>query len=476
MSDETSFDLEKLALLAHLREAEDLTSTRIIPRKPGTPLPLSFTQEWVWRRCRFQPFNPFYNNASAFILEGALDEEALEKSLHEIIRRHESWRTRFMVEGSGVAQVVLADFPLKIGSLDLSRELNLENAARSLAGKIARQPFDLTGAPPLRATLLKLGNQKYALVLVAHHIIADGWSAGLFGRELSALYPAYQSGKIPARPTLPIQYGDYTLWQRQGLEGGRLAELLEWWQTRLAGVGQGTSLAGQKPRPGPPTFAGKAISLAFTRPLTDKLTRLSRQEGVTLFTLMLAAFKTRLFYYVREENIVVGTPVANRTPLETEGLLGCFVNSVVLRSDLAGNPTFRGLLQREKKVCQEAFAHQELPFIRLVEALQPGRADWPHPFFQIYFEYNNTLTRGRLQLPGLELRPLNFEPGTTRYDLNMMLEDRETGLGGWLQYATDLYEEAFMRGFALNYTKLLEQVATDPDRPLSELVYNLDPA
>ncbi len=474
----SAFSLEKLELLARLCQSEEL-SPALLPitaRSKDAPVPLSYTQEWVWTRCQAFPYNPFYNTTSAFILEGNLDISALESSLNEIIRRHEIWRTRFRLENNQPYQYILPEFELEVPLLDLRQHHELEAQARHLAEEQARQPFDLSGGNLLRATLLELDEQRHTLLLVVHHIIADGWSGGLFVRELATLYPAFQAGQPSPLPALPVQYADYTLWQRHWLQGETLGNLLDYWKNQLAGIRNGISLPGQKLSSGPPSFAGKTLPVTFPRPLTEALTRLSRQEGVTLFTLLLAAFKALLFYYCRNEDIVVGTPVANRSRVETETLLGCYVNLLVLRSDLSGNPTFRELVRRENKVCQDAFAHQDLPFVKLVEALQPDRENWPHPFFQVKFEYNNTPTRARLQLPDLHLRPLEFEPGTVRYDLNLILEDRRNGLGGWLQYAADLYEDTFIIRLEQNYQKLLAKITANPSSHLLELISGLDPA
>ncbi|NWJ45587.1 MAG: hypothetical protein HXX08_06890 [Chloroflexi bacterium] len=467
---------EKLALLARLIQAEGLASsaTDAIPKhNPSELIPASYSQEWVWKRCQQAPNSPFYNSAFALILEGKLNRASLEESLREIVRRHAAWRTAFSLIDGTLCQQINPEPVFELNYYDLSvvNEAEQYIETEKLAVHQAHKLFDLNCVPLIRAALLKHTDTRHVLALVVHHIIADGWSTGLFIKELAVLYPAFSNGNSSPLPELPIQYPDYTLWQRNWLQG-ELDKQLAYWSNQLFGLPEvQPSLAGEA-RPNNPDYAGKSYSLELSEDLSSALKRLSQQEGVTLFTLLLSAFAALINLYSGQEDIALGTPVANRSTVEAEALLGCFVNNLVIRADFSGNSSFKQILSLMNKVCLEAFAHQDMPFVKLVEALKPGN-NASHPFFQTRFEFSNFPSRERLEIKGLRLSPLEFETGLVRFDLNLIMEERDNRLVGWLQYATALYSDAFIIRLAQNYENLLQHIVRQPELRLNELSLDL---
>jgi amino acid adenylation domain-containing protein len=343
-----------------------------------------------------------------------------------------------------------------------------EAEAQQLATEEARRPFDLAQGPLLRAILLRLDKEEHVLLLTMHHIVSDGWSMGILFRELSALYGAFSVGKPSPLPELPIQYADFAVWQRQWLQGEVLEAQLAYWRKQLDGAPSMLELPTDRPRPAVQTSRGARQSLALSRDLTEALKVLSRQEGVTLFMTLLAAFKTLLYRYAGRDDIIVVSPIANRNRVEIEGLIGFFVNTLVLHTDLSGNPSFRELLGRVREVALGAYAHQDLPFEKLVEELQPER-DLSHtPLFQVWFVLQNT-PRQALKLPGLTVNPLKALTETAKFDLTLSMVDTEQGLIGALGYNTDLFDAATIERMAGHFQTLLEGIVTDPEQRLSDL-------
>ena len=345
-----------------------------IPRR-GTsePCPLSFAQQKLWFLDQFELNNPFYNISKAIHMKGALNIEALRKSLDAIVARHESLRTTFDAVDGNPVQVISENRSLDLSLTDLSElpRAEREEEMQRLLKEEAQRPFDLSQDLMLRATLLCLELEEHALLLVMHHIASDDWSMGVLSRELATLYESFSTGKSSPLPELPIQYADFAVWQR--LQGEVLETQLSYWKNQLDGAPPLLELPTDRPRPAIQTYRGAVESALLPKSLSEALRILSQQEDVTLFMTLIAAFKTLLYRYTGQENIVVGSSIANRTRVEIEGLIGFFVNTLALRTDLSGNPSFRELLGRVCDVAFGAYAHQDLPFEKLVEELQPER-------------------------------------------------------------------------------------------------------
>ncbi len=432
--------------------------------------PVSFAQQRLWFLDQFEPGSPFYNVPTAVRLSGRLDVVALERTLNEIVRRHESLRTTFTALDGEPMQVISPSLTLPLPIVDLRHlpEAEREAEAMRLAQEEAKRPFDLSRGPLLRTTLLWLDEEEYLFLLTMHHIICDGWSIGVFIGELTALYTAFSAGKPSPLPELPIQYADFAVWQREWLQGEVLEEQLAYWKQQLGDDPGILELPTDRPRPPIYTNNGAVLSRKLSKELADALQALSREEGVTLFMTLLAAFQTLLHRYTGQEKISVGTPIANRNRAEIEGIIGFFVNTLVLRTDLSGNPTFRHLLKRVREVTLGAYAHQDLPFEMLVDALQPER-DMSHtPLFQVMFILQNAPVQGQ-ELPGLTLSQVETHPGTSTFDLTLSMAEGPDGLEASVEYNTDLFDAATIRRMLDHFQTLLEAIAADPDRPIAEL-------
>ncbi|MGH2708728.1 MAG: condensation domain-containing protein, partial [Actinomycetota bacterium] len=330
------------------------------------------------------------------------------------------------------------------------------------------RPFDLRRGPLFRALLVRLSEREHVLLLTAHHIVTDGWSMGVFIHELSALYQAFATGRPSPLAALPIQYADFAAWQREWLQGEVLEEQLGYWQKQLGGAPALLELPTDHPRPPVQSFRGASLPFALDSELTQALKALSQRAGVTPFMTLLGTFMVLLARYSRQEDIVVGSPIANRTHSQTEGLIGFFVNTLVLRVDLAGDPPFEELLRRVRRVALEAYAHQEVPFERVVEMLQPERSLSHSPLFQAMFALQTALV-GELELPGLSLSPLTLERVTAKFDLSLELSEAEGTLVGVWEYSTELFEAATIERLGAHFQTLLEGIVADPKRRLSAL-------
>jgi non-ribosomal peptide synthetase component F len=350
-----------------------LPSLTVQPRPER--MPLSYAQERLWFLDQLGLAGSAYNIAAALRLEGALDVAALERSFGEVVRRHEALRTRLMViDGQGV-QVIDAPAAYRLEREDLSGLETEEGQARvaELARQDAARRFDLAAGPLFRATLLRLGDEDHVVLVTMHHIVSDGWSVGVLIREVGTLYAAYAAGRASPLAELAIQYADYALWQRGWLQGETLAEQVGYWKERLSGAPAALDLPTDRTRPAVASHAGGMVPFALSAELSGQLTELSRRAGVTLYMVLVAAFQVLLKRYSGQDDIVVGSPIAGRRRAELEGLIGFFVNTLVVRTDLSGDPSFLELLGRVKEVCLGAYAHQDLPFEKLVEELQPVR-------------------------------------------------------------------------------------------------------
>jgi amino acid adenylation domain-containing protein len=454
-----------------LQDTVGKTAGRGIPRvSTSPPHPLSFAQQRLWFLEQLEPESPLYNVHAAFRVQGALDVAALQTALDQVVARHEALRTTFAAPDGQPVQVVGPPRPVALAVVDLTTQPAAEREAacqRCLAAEI-RRPFDLTRDLLLRALLVRLGAAEHVLLVAKHHIASDGWSTGVLWRELGLLYAAAAAGRPPALPALPIQYADYAVWQRQWLQGDVLAAQLAYWRARLAGAPASLELPTDRPRPAAQTIRGGHRTRTLPPALRAALEALGRQAGATLFMTLLAAFQTLLARYTGQEEIVVGSPIAGRTRVETEGLIGFFVNTLVLRTDLAGNPPFRELLGRVREGCLGAYAHQELPFEKLVEELQPARSLSQSPLFQVMFILQNA-PRTPLALPGLTLTPFRIESGTAKFELSLAVTATEAGLETAAEYNADLFDAATIDRLLGHYQTLLEGIVAAPDRPIGAL-------
>ncbi|AFZ09438.1 amino acid adenylation domain protein [Oscillatoria nigro-viridis PCC 7112] len=432
--------------------------------------PTSFAQQRLWFIDQLEPGNPFYNLPAAVLLKGRLNVIVLERSFKEIVRRHEALRTTFATADGQPVQVIRQQFNFGLQVLNLQQlaETEREEKVKQLAAEEASKPFDLTKGPLLRASLLQLDAEEYVLLLTLHHIIFDGWSIGVFLQELAALYEAFSIGKPSPLPELPIQYADFAIWQREWLAGNRLQTQLNYWKKQLSGAPPLLELPADRPRPPVQTYRGAKESFLIPKTLTAALKKLSRQENATLFMTLLAAFKTLLYRYTGQADIPVGSPIANRNRAEIQGLIGFFVNTLVLRTDLSGDRTFRQLLDRIREVSLEAYAHQDLPFEKLVEELQPDRNLSYNPLFQVAFVLQTAPVAAE-SIAGLNLTLLDVENQTAKVDLTLYLEEKQEEISGQFEYSTDLFDAVTIRRMAGHFLTLLEGIAANPDRRIEEL-------
>ncbi|MEP0746908.1 non-ribosomal peptide synthetase [Coleofasciculus sp. FACHB-501] len=470
----TLFESPTVAELAEVisstQQAKQSLDSSSIPRvSRNQPLPLSFAQQRLWFLDNLEPGSPDYNIPAPVRLVGQLDIAALEQSFNEIVRRHEILRTRFVMEGQPIQEIAPAmkvTFP--IIDLQAFPEADREVKIQQLIAQEALQPFDLTQAPLFRIQLLQLGEEEHILVLVLHHIIFDLWSIGVLLQEVTELYKAFTTGEISVLPELPIQYADFAVWQRQYLQGEVLEKHLSYWKQQLGGNLPVLELPSDRSRSAVQSNRGAIHYLAFPKDLSDAIQAFSQREGATLFMTLSAAFKTLLYAYTGQQDILIGSPIANRDRVELELLIGFFVNTLVLRTDLSGNPSFRELLARVREVTLGAYAHQDLPFEKLVEALKPNRKKSEFPLFKVWFALENAPIPD-VKLPKLTLSSVEFYSGIARYDLRLGLTETAAGLRGSLEYKTELFDAANIARIVGNLEAILRQAVAQPEIRLEQL-------
>jgi amino acid adenylation domain-containing protein len=432
-------------------------------------LPLSFAQERLWFLSQLEGGNAAYNLPAVMRLTGALSITTLEHSLNEIVQRHETLRSIFKsVNGTPVVQVL--DFHYQLPVIDL-QHLPVEAQTIKVQQLVTEQagiPFDLTQVPLFRFLLIQLSSQEYVFLLIIHHIIADGWSMGLFTQELTSLYQAFAKGKPSPLPALPIQYVDFAHWQRRWLSGEVLYTQLKYWRSQLAGVPPVLEMPTDRARPAVQSFRGRAESFAIPLAMKQKLNALSQQSETTLFMVLLAAFVVLLYRYSEKEDIVVGSPIANRNRTDLEGIIGFFANTLPLRIDLSGNPTFIELLERARKVTMAAYAHQDVPFEKLVETLQPERNLSYNPLVQVIFAQRNTHSF-TMDVAELSVTPLTLKYETGIFDLFLELQEVEEGFSGTVMYSTDLFDAITITRLIGYFQTLLENIVANPQQPVAEL-------
>jgi len=466
------FSAEKKALLEKRRRGarQDATHTAI-PRRPQRGrAPLSFAQQRLWFLDQLEPGSPLYNLPVALRLRGRLDRVALQKALDAVVARHEVLRTRFEAEDGNPVQVIAGSATVELPMVDLSefsgvqREIELQRALEVEA----RRAFDLSRGPLLRPLLLRLAETEQVLLITKHHIISDAWSLGIFFREFSTFYAAFAGEQKISLPELPVQYADFAAWQRGQMDGEMMEKQLAFWKRHLAGAPYFLELPPDKPRPPVQSFRGAYAERLLSKLLAGELKQLTRTEGATLFMTLLAAFNILLHRYTRQAHLVVGTPIAGRTQLETEGLIGFFVNTLALHTDLSGNPAFRELLARVRQTVLDGFAHQDLPFERLVEELQPARSPGHAPLVQVLFTLQSDATK-ELQLPELSIEPMKVDTGTAKFDLTVAVEEWPDGLLVEMEYNADLFCEETIARMLSHFQTLLEGIVADPGERIGEL-------
>ncbi len=442
--------------------------------------PLSFAQEPMWFLDQLVPENPFYNMPSAYRLTGPLDVEVLGRAFSEVVARHEVLRTTFPAPGGRPYQRIAPPSPIALTPEDLTEfgPVDTEAEARRRAGAEAAGPFDLAHGPLVRARLLRLGHQEHVLLLTLHHIVSDGWSTGVLLRELSALYGAFRRDEPSPLPPLPVQYADYTVWQRRWLEGEVLETHLRYWQAHLAGAPAALEVPGDHPRPALPSYRGAMERFQVPAPITDALRARGRLHGATLQMTLLAAFKVLLAEVTGARDIVVAVTAGGRTRGELEDMIGCFVNTLALRTDLSGDPSFDVVLARVRRTTLDAFEHQDAPFDKVVERIKPPRDLTRNPVVQVAFEFQDhaavpTDLGGVVALndvggySGAEFGAVD-DGGTARLDVELFVVRSGAGsLDATLVYATDLFDRGTMSRLAGRYQRLLEAVAARPTAPVS---------
>ncbi|MBN3950378.1 MAG: amino acid adenylation domain-containing protein [Nostoc sp. NMS7] len=470
---QTGLSAQQRELLAYLLAEEGIELeqvSKISPREISDTTPVSFPQARLWFLDQLQPGSYAYNIPVALSVAGHLNVTALAQSLNEIVRRHEALRTTFTTVNQQPVQVIHSAQTLTVPVIDLEEfsESDRQTQYLRLADQEAKQPFDLSQFPLLRAKVLRLSDEEHIVLLTMHHIISDGWSLGVLVQELATFYDAFSNHQpVPLSP-LSIQYADYAVWQQQRLQGDLLDTQLNYWKQQLAGSLPVLQLPTDRPRPAVQTFCGARQKLQLPKSLSKAILDLSQQAGVTPFITLLTAFKILLYRYTGQADMIVGSPVANRNQAETEDLIGFFINTVVLRTNLGGNPSFQELLSSVRDVVLEAYNHQELPFEKLVETLRPER-DMSHtPLFQVMFALQNT-PMSALEFSGLQLIPLEIDNGTAKFDLTLDLEETLSGIKGWLEYNRDLFDASTIERMAGHFQTLLEGIVTNPEQDLSDL-------
>ncbi|WP_437997980.1 amino acid adenylation domain-containing protein [Sorangium sp. So ce185] len=451
-------------------DADAAEEPPLVPVPRQAPLPLSFAQQRLWFLTQLQPESAAYNMTAAVRVAGDLDLALLKESLVALARRHEPLRTTFGTIDGEPVQVIAPDGAPAFEVVDLSATPDAEHdaAIQRAASERAAVPFDLGRGPLVRVTAIKLRDDEHVLVFVMHHILTDGWSMNVLVVELAELYQAARAGRPPALPALPIQYADFAVWQRAWMRGAVREAHLGYWRQRLSDHPPALDLRTDRPRPAVVSYRGARHVMTVDRGLAEALRALGRREGTTLFMTLLAAFKVLLFRRTGQTDLLVGTDVANRSRVETEGLIGFFVNLLVLRTDLGGQPSFLELLRRVREVTLDAYAHQDLPFEQVVEAVRPARDPGRHPLVQTLFVLQNT-PRTNIDLPGVRFSAVDLDWKMSRFDLGVFAEETEEGLRAQWTYRADLFEPSTIEGMATELVALLRAIVESSEDRITAL-------
>ena len=452
-------------------KSADVKRQHTISKRTKTePVPLSFAQQRLWFLAQLETNNSAYHITKTLQLQGDLNVAVVQQSLDAIVAHHEALRTNFLApDGKGV-QVISEPRSVELQVIDLKDcpPSQRTTQIQQLLQDEAQRPFNLTSDLMLRGSLLVLSPQEHILLLVMHHIAADRWSMSILFEQLATLYQAFLNAKPNPLPEQPIQYADFAVWQRQWLSGEVLEKQLKYWKQQLVGANPVLELPADRPRPPVQTYQGAKQSFIIPESLSQALSTLSQQEGVTLYMTLLAAFQTQLYRYTGQQDILVGSAIAGRNLSELEDLIGFFVNTLVLRTDMAGNPSFRELLQRVRNVAMSAYAYQDLPIDKLIDELQPERSLSYHPLFQVMFVLQNT-PKQTLELPGLTLTPYDWDNVTCRFDLTLSITETEQGLQGLWEYNTDLFDACTISRMSGHFQTLLSGIVAKTEQQISEL-------
>lgn len=466
------FDAPTIAKFSALMDYSNRTNTLplIIPIENKDEIPLSFAQERLWIFDRIIPNKELYNICVGFRLLGELNVIALEKSLNTIVQRHEGFRTIFREQDGRPIQIINQEEKLTIEKIDL-KDVCYEHKTKmfdDISLTEAKRPFNLTEDLLIRAVLIKFSEKEHRLLINMHHINSDGWSAKVIMPEIAAAYKAFLKGENPELPPLSIQYTDYSYWQRKYVNLENLKEQLQYWEKQLSGSLPVLQLPTDHPRPAVRTFNGSVYTFTIPKELLSLLKELGRQEASTLYMLLLAAFKILVYRYTNMKDIIVGSPVANRKQVEVENLVGCFVTKVALRTDLSGSPSFRELLGRVRNVCIDAFSNEDIPYEMLVEHLNPERNPAYAPVIQVMFVVQDPDALV-LELPGLTVENIIIHNNTAKYDLTFILTEDQNGMGGVIEYNSDVYNSDFIIQMVEHYQTLLGSIVRNPDQAITVL-------
>jgi hypothetical protein len=459
----------KQELLAKRVLGKRATET-IARRRNGEPIPLSFTQQRLWFLNRLEPDNAIYNVPAAVRLQGNLNVEALERTLSEIIRRHESLRTTFIEVNGSPVQVINPAGSVKLTHSDLTAWPTAEREvrARELARAEARRPFDLSQGPLLRVTLMRLDEDKFLALLNLHHIVSDGVSMGLLVQEIMSIYQAFRVGEPSPLPELPAQYADFAVWQSGQLQGEVLEREMSFWRRELGGELPRLNLKSDGPRAAETSHKGASVPLKLSPQLTEDVRSFCRREGVTMFMTLLAAYMTLLHCFSGQTDIIVGSPISQRKRARFEGLIGCFINTLVLRTSLEGDPDFRALLERVKETALNAYNHSNVPFDKIVEELQPRGSRGQTPIFQVWMNLEKS-SAVELRLPELTLSTFPQEKQWSKFDLALLIQDRSDIIDCVLEYNADLLEANTVSRYASAFETIVSTVVAEPATKLSSL-------
>jgi hypothetical protein len=453
------------------RDNTGLQMPPLVRREDSHRAPLSYPQQRIWFAQQLHPDSGVYNVYPSFRVHGALDVESLEKSINEIIRRHEVLRTNFVLEDTGPVQVVAPNLTIRFPVRDLSNppERERKQQLNSIITEERERCFDLAHDALIRVTLVHIKTDEHILLLALHHIVADAWAMQIFYRELTTLYRAFVKGEAPQLPKLPVQYKDYARWQRKWLNGDLVEKELAYWREKLRNVPAHIDFYNSRNRPAVTANKGELVDVIIDKEISDQLRMLSRRENCTLFMTTMAVFQALIHCYSGSNDFVIGIDVANRIPAETEDIIGFFVNLLAIRTDLSGDPAFHELIGRVRATCLEAYSHQQLPFERIVEDLNPERQGDRIPLVQVNFGLLPAAPIKELNLEGLKLTPLGGHNATSVFEFNLYLLDSPDGLIGSLQYSSDLFERATVVRMVSSFQQIVRQVVTRPEVKLSAL-------
>ncbi len=454
-------------------QAKGFEMPEMLPVPRDHRLPLSFAQQRLWFLDQLEPNSPFYNLPETYTISGPLQVEVLEQAINAIIERHETLRTTFHEQEGEPVQTIHDSLKIKIVVTDISDlpESDKEKQVRALVQKEVLTPISLDTLPLFSLSLIRTSPEEHVIVLILHHIISDNWSSQIMMAEMAALYQAFKNGEPVPLPPMKLQYADFAYWQRNWLSGEVLQKQIDFWKETLADAPPALNLPFDRPRPAKQTYNGAYVEFALSPETSQALEELSRQEGVTLFMTLLSAFQSVLHLYSGQNDILIGTPIANRNHPEIEGIIGFFVNTLVMRGDLSGNPTFRQLLARTRETALNAYAFQDLPFEKIVDAVQPERDMSHSPLFQVMFALQ---TSGKRSIPAsrhseLTLAPLQAHSNTAKFDLTLFMVESATQLGGAMEYNTDLFDKATILKLNERFIRLCDSVISNPDSAIGQI-------